>query len=62
MIFSKIASVAACYYCSSTESRFIEERNMINIYTPNLILESEFMLSKAVAIAFTFLKHDIPFV
>lgn len=61
-IFHKIANIAACYYCTSTESRFIEEKNLMHLYSPNIILESEFMLSKAVAIAYCYLKNDIPFV
>ncbi len=32
--------MAACFYCASTESRFIEERNMMHLYSPNIILES----------------------
>lgn len=61
-IFFKISNIAACYYCTSTESRFIEEKNMMHLYSPNIILESEYMLSKSVAIAYTFLRNDIPFV
>ena len=32
--------MAASYYCASTESRFIEEQNFINLYSSNVVLES----------------------
>ena len=36
----KIANISVCYYCASTEARFIEEQNMMHLYSPNTILES----------------------
>lgn len=35
--------MAACFYCASTESRFIEEKNMMHLYSHNIILESYFI-------------------
>ena len=53
--------MVARLYCASTESRFIEEKNMINHYSYKIVLESylylfilnkrELILTKAVVLA-----------
>ena len=40
LYYFKISIVAACFYCASTESRFIEEKNMMHLHSTNIILES----------------------
>jgi hypothetical protein len=40
--------MAACYYCASTEARYIEERNFMYINNSNIILESYYSILKII--------------
>ncbi|KAL4428910.1 hypothetical protein ABPG74_017500 [Tetrahymena malaccensis] len=59
----KIVESAICFYCISTETRFIEESSFLQ--NPNLsykISDSEFWLGKSLEIAYTLIPQDAPMI